>query len=209
MEEALLIRERDYFFNLFFTQFLSPISLLVGECFVLNPLSWINLVGYLRAQSLYTSMKGTFRSFRIPHCLVSVHRIHLRVLFMYTGYAVIGFFRFFFFFFSCALYLMSESIELGNRLSGSEILILTLQNSDDMLHSIFIILISDSPNQTPLSLHFFAQKSGKEKRKNGFLRTPWWLEFILSDQKYILHSILFGWLGNKYDYFTLFRCKIY
>lgn len=98
MEEALLIRERDYFFNLFFTQFLSPISLLVGECFVLNPLSWINLVGYLRAQSLYTSMKGTFRSFRIPHCLVSVHRIHLRVLFMYTGYAVIGFFRFFFFF---------------------------------------------------------------------------------------------------------------
>lgn len=209
MEEALLIRERDYFFNLFFTQFLSPISLLVGECFVLNPLSWINLVGYLRAQSLYTSMKGTFRSFRIPHCLVSVHRIHLRV-FVYVyrlcGHLVSSVSLFFF---SCALYLMSESIELGNRLSGSEILILTLQNSDDMLHSIFIILISDCPNQTPLSLHFFAQKSGKEKRKNGFLRTPWWLEFILSDQKYILHSILFGWLGNKYDYFTLFRCKIY
>lgn len=116
MEEALLIRERDYFFNLFFTQFLSPISLLVGECFVLNPLSWINLVGYLRAQSLYTSMKGTFRSFRIPHCLVSVHRIHLRV-FVYV-YRLCGhwFLPFLFFFFSLAPFIWCQrasNLEIG------------------------------------------------------------------------------------------------
>lgn len=83
---------------------------------------------------------------------------------MYAGGYAVFWFLAFLFFFSLALYLMSESIELGNRLSGLEILILTLQNSDDMLHSIFIVSISDCPNQTPLSLHFFAQKSGKVKK---------------------------------------------
>lgn len=113
---------------------------------------------------------------------------------MYTGYAVIGFFRFFIFFFSCAIYLMSESIELGNRLSGSEILILTLQNSDDMLHSIFIVLISDSPNQTHFLFTSSLRKVGKKKEKMDFSAPldDWNLFYLTKSISYILYY-LDGW----------------